>query len=118
MGSDDRELREVRAARNQSLFREVNERVESLVHEFDPGERINFICECANSDCKRHIEMTMQEYETVRLNSTHFAISSGHDAGAVDAVVARYDRFWIVEKLGEGADIAIATDPRHRHAGD
>jgi hypothetical protein len=41
---------ENRRARNEALFREVNERIEDISREFaasdQPAERISFVCEC------------------------------------------------------------------------
>ena len=42
------DLQRERAAKNQSLFREVNERIEDLDH---TSTFIEFICECANEEC-------------------------------------------------------------------
>ncbi len=109
----DQPLRDVRAARNQALFRQVNERVEAIAHGFEPKEPINFVCECSNPECTRHVELTLAEYEDVRADSTHFAIYPGHDSpDDVDIVVSRSERFWVVEKVGQGATVARATDAR------
>jgi hypothetical protein len=65
-----------RLARNESLFREVNERIEYLA---EVNERIDyraegaankFVCECSNTDCISTIELTVAEYEHVRSNPT------------------------------------------------
>jgi hypothetical protein len=37
----------------------------------------------------------------------------GHETPAVEVVIARYERFQVVEKdHGEPAELALATDPR------
>jgi hypothetical protein len=52
---DDRQGdRAVRAAQNQSLFREVNERIEELGESFGTHAR-EWLCECAHSDCFEQI---------------------------------------------------------------
>ena len=57
-----RERRKDRLARNEALFREVNERVREV------GERagldmIDFICECGDAGCTAAVSLTESEYE-------------------------------------------------------
>jgi hypothetical protein len=52
-----------RLARNQALFREVNERIETIAGD---SETVEFVCECSNPDCISTIELKMGEYERVR----------------------------------------------------
>lgn len=61
------EARQIAAARNQSLYREVNERVRSL----DSGwmsmsDEVGFVCECADESCALPLTLTLAEYEAVR----------------------------------------------------
>jgi hypothetical protein len=44
-----------RDARNQALFREVNERIEQLPEELGADEHDRLICECGNTDCMKPI---------------------------------------------------------------
>ncbi len=100
---------DVKGARNQSLFREVNERIEDLV---EPSTRPEFLCECAADACTAVIEMSLEEYEVVRSDPRRFPIQPGHDVPEIERVVEENERFAVVEKLPGGREIAEATDPR------
>jgi hypothetical protein len=102
--------RAVRTARNESLFREVNERVKALNEAFDALSRnAEWICECGNTVCLEPIQMAREEYEAVReRGSDHFFVKpdAAHVVPDVDAVVERHDRYWVVQKMGVAAEIA------------
>jgi len=105
------EMRKDRLARNETLFREVNERVQEV------GERagldmIDFICECGDADCTAAVSLTESEYEQIRADPLLFAILPGHAMPEVEDVVSEGGRFQVVRKHEEEEDIARATDPR------
>ena len=100
-----------RAARNEALFRQVNERIKETNERFS-GADGEFHCECSHAGCDRMITMTFDEYEVVRANPRRFALIDGHEDLAIERVVGRTDRFATVEKIGEGSDVAEALDPR------
>jgi hypothetical protein len=108
--------REDRIARNEALFRSVNERVRELVTTI--GERseavASFVCECGTADCTATVELTVAEYERVRADPTHFFVVAGHESAGVEEVVERHDRYDVVRKHPGEAQIAIDTDPRPR----
>jgi len=100
-------------ARNESLFREVNERIRRVNEHLVDGEAADFICECGDDDCTQPVSLTLPEYEGVRRDGTHFVIVPDHVVLDVERVVARNDRFAVVEKTDpEAARIADARDPR------
>jgi hypothetical protein len=105
-----------RLAQNETLFREVNERVEEVASGFadrDEEDRpIGFVCECGRRDCTESIEATRAQYEAVRSNPLRFLVLPGHEDEEVERVVERTDRFVVVVKLGEGARLAAEQDPR------
>ena len=94
-----------RLARNQSLFREVNERIQYLgeVNErigySAEGATSEYVCECSNTECISTIELTVVEYERVRSNPTWFVIKPDHDLAQIERVVSRDDGFAVVERL-------------------
>jgi hypothetical protein len=104
-----------RAARNQSLFREINERVKQLNEGFSlvlpVGE---WICECADDTCVERIELSAAEYEAVRVDGRHFLVAPGdeHVLLDVERVTERTDRYWVVEKFGIAGEMADRFDPR------
>ena len=101
-----------RLGRNESLFREVNERISELNQSFQVDGRADFLCECSRTDCKEPVSISLAEYEDVRESPTRFFVVLGHEDASVERVVARNDRYVTVEKLGEAADEAEDLDPR------
>ncbi|HKI22681.1 MAG TPA: hypothetical protein VKA24_04605 [Gaiellaceae bacterium] len=107
------EDRTERAGRNQTLFREVNERLQGLAETFQHvTETSSFACECADLRCTAMINLRLSEYEAVRSHPNQFAVLPGHVYPDVEDVVAEHDRYVIVSKLGVGAEIAEKTYPR------
>jgi hypothetical protein len=104
--------REERIAENESFFREVNERIDEVLTATVDREMIRFVCECGDSSCTERIPMTHDEYEAVRLESTTFAVHPGHVIPDVETVVLETDRFSVVRKQGDAADVVEDTDPR------
>ena len=103
---------EDRAARNETLFRSVNEQIEKLGQV--SGERFTaFVCECSDGTCAEQVQLTVAEYEHVRSESRWFAIVPGHLTEQIEHVVQTNDRYLIVEKdTPAAAEIAEATDTR------
>jgi hypothetical protein len=100
-------------ARNEALFREVNERIEDVQEGFAAQGRTDFLCECGSEDCTQPISLTLAEYEQIRRNPKHFVVLPGHDVVDLERVVERRDRYAVVEKLpGAPAKIALKRDPR------
>jgi uncharacterized protein (UPF0128 family) len=109
--------REERLARNEALFREVNERVAEVVTRFieveTKGEAVDFACECGRAGCAEPIAMTLAEYEAIRAVSTHFAVVPEHEQLEVEVVIERNPTYFVVEKREEDAqEVARETDPR------
>jgi hypothetical protein len=101
-----------RQGRNESLFREVNERIADLNQTFQVEGRSEFLCECSREDCHDPVSISIDEYEDVRQSSTHFFVLPGHEDLSVERIITQTDRFVVVEKLGEAADEADDLDPR------
>lgn len=98
-----------RAARNQSLFREVNERVALLNEMFEELTPYgSWACECASVDCLERIPMTLGEYEALRESPIRFAVlpSEAHVIPEVEHVVEKTERYWVVEKTGTAGEMA------------
>jgi hypothetical protein len=112
VSADDREQRRKhQIARNEALFREVNERVDE-VSGGRSTEMTEFLCECGNAECTEAIALRDEEYERVRSDPLLFAIRPGHEIPDVEDVLDSNERFRIVRKhAGEGV-IARLTDPR------
>jgi hypothetical protein len=103
-----------RVARNEALFRQVNERVRDVSQAFatlDPSA-VEFVCECGLQDCTEPISLRLHEYEAVRAVPTHFFVLPDHVIPEVEHVVADRGAYVIVNKLPGEQEIAQATDPR------
>jgi hypothetical protein len=99
-------------ARNQALFREVNERIEQLAMGSDGGHD-SYICECGNPRCAEPMKLTPAEYEALRKHANRFAVLPDHVNPAVETVVEQRGRYSVVETLADEASrIARETDPR------
>jgi hypothetical protein len=98
-----------RLARNQTLFREVNERLLKMAN--GDGEFIPFLCECSRRDCAETISLGLDEYNTVRSDPRAFVIVDGHETPEVEIVVESHSRYVVVRKMN-GAAFAIESDPR------
>jgi hypothetical protein len=112
MSSDSADVREVRLARNQSLFRSVNERLEKVAQQYTALAPLGFVCECAITDCSRHLELTREEYEAIRKNPTRFLVLPDHVFPEVEVVVEDRGQYVIVEKIGRAGRVAGAADVR------
>src|SRR5437588_5077503 len=106
-------MRERSKARNEELFRNVNEQIEALSQTVEPDDPLmEYLCECDRQDCYEKVKATRAEYESVRSDPTHFIVSLGHQDPSVERVFASNDRFLVVEKHGAAARDAHETDPR------
>src|SRR3954465_11321337 len=109
--SAELDVQRVRAAKNQSLFREVNERIEDLSRS---GQLATFVCECCNDTCEESLPMTVDEYEHIRSKSNSFFVLPGHDVPEVEEIIETGDRYLVVAKRGAGTEVAVNLDPRTR----
>jgi hypothetical protein len=103
------EIQAVKAAQNQSLWREVNERILAVA-----PERVEFICECADLDCGKTLRLSVAEYEHIRSSPVRFPIALGHDVPQVEDVVEENDHYVVVQKRGIAGEVSAKLDPRSR----
>jgi hypothetical protein len=105
--------RKERAARNETLFRSVNEELKDLAASFQHvSNESPYTCECSDSECIERLWLSMDEYEAIRAVPNHFAVLPGHVDRELETVVRETDRYVVVAKIGEAAAIADETDPR------
>lgn len=98
-----------RKARNEALFREVNERIEKVVEDAANPE---FLCECADEDCCETLELSIAEYEAIRRSPVRFPVKPGHSDPEVERVVEEHEQYVVAEKRGRAAEIVRERDPR------
>ena len=90
--------RDVKAARTESLFRGVNERIAETVERFG-AEEAAFVCECGDPNCTERIHATLDEYEDVRSDGAQFLIVEEHVDPEIERVEKRTGRFALVQKV-------------------
>jgi hypothetical protein len=114
MGPSDADTaRDDRAARNEALFRRVNERLEEVNEGFQlVTDNAEFVCECATIDCAELIRLSLSKYEAVRRVPTQFVVKPGHVLAEQERVVERSEDYVIVEKIGRAGERARQLDPR------
>ena len=106
--------REQRLAQNEALFREVNERVETLAHQLGPNVPYEFLCECANAECTFRLTLPLKVYESVRAEPQQFVVLPLHYTPEVEDLVLKEDAYWVVRKTGEAGEYVEQLDPRSR----
>src|SRR5436309_12625619 len=91
-----------RLAKNEAVFRDVNERIEEIARAPGAAGALHeFLCECVNGDCYERVQLSLTEYEQVRSDATHFVVVPGHVDGTIERLIRETERFAVVEKHGE-----------------
>jgi hypothetical protein len=98
-----------RVAMNEATFRQINEGVRAAESAAGP---IAFVCECGRLGCNRLIRLRREEYERVREHPRRFAIVPGHEIPEVEDVIERHERYAVIQKHADTADVVERSDPR------
>jgi hypothetical protein len=102
-----------RLARNEAVFRDVNEQIESLNEMGARMRRFPVVCECAAESCAETMFVEHAFYESVRAHSERFIVKSGHVRSEVDDVVDGAGEMLVVaKKPGRPREVADETDAR------
>jgi hypothetical protein len=106
----------VRIARNDATFRLANERIAETAAEQGIDELVPFVCECAEPRCTEIIQLSLDEYESVRSEPVQFLNAHGHERAARGRarIVAEHDGYVVVAKIGRAGEVAQALDPREQ----
>lgn len=108
--------RQKRIVNSETSFRDINERLKAgLLQVRHTPDLLEFICECGNRLCEAAVSVTFDEYEAVRGDSRRFLVLPGHVFPEAERVVARNERYEVVEKFGAAAEVTDAAD--HRELG-
>jgi len=105
--ASDKTRRE-RLAHNEALDRQLNERKAEWMEE--GLATAGFRCECATLHCGARFRLSPKRWQEVHFRSDRFLVAPGHVAAEIEVVVEESPDYWIVEKQGEAAKIAEATD--------
>lgn len=99
--------REARAARNQALFRAVNEQMRELNAALASlSETYAIACECADTGCVATLNIREAAYLDVRSSPRQFVVLRGHVVAGIETVVAENDGYVVVEKVGTAGEVA------------
>jgi hypothetical protein len=110
MSGDER-----KRAENEATFRDANEQIRAAERELDPPlERVPYICECHDVQCREQIRLTAAEYERIREDGATFAVARGHPTNG--DTVEEYEQYLVVRKPDGGGEVARALDPRGEDA--
>jgi len=112
VGLDERLTRQ---ARNEALFREVNERIAQLgssAQAWSPDGTVEFLCECGvEGGCGQRVRVPIQTYERVRQQDDRFVVRPGHETPELERAVDWTDDYVVVDKV-PAAEPYVADDPR------
>jgi hypothetical protein len=111
----DLDERYARQARNESLFREVNERIAKLgerAEAWSPGGTIDFLCECGvGGGCGQRVRVPVDVYERARAQDDRFVVRPGHETPEIERAVEWSDDYVVVDKI-PAAEPYVEDDPR------
>jgi hypothetical protein len=106
------DAREERLAKNEVIFRDLNERIAGVAAPHSDGHVYEFLCECSNADCTLRLPLTLAAYEVVRAVPTRFVVGPGHELPEIEEVLFRCDGYQVVKKHGDAAEFVAQEDPR------
>ena len=112
MGLDERLARQ---AQNESLFREVNERIASLGEKaqvWSPDGTFEFMCECGErGGCGQRVRVPLDVYERTRSQDDRFVVRPGHETPELERAVEWTSEYVVVDKI-PAAEPYVEDDPR------
>jgi hypothetical protein len=103
-----------KVARNQAMYRQVNEQIEDLNEAFsEMSGGFLVVCECGDAMCTEQITLSRQTYEKTRTNPAQFLVRPGHQVADVEEIITTEAEYMVVEKHeGTPAQLAEEADPR------
>ena len=109
------EERFARQARNESLFREVNERIAELGENAQaslPDGTVEFLCECGEEGgCGLRVRVPVDVYQRVRSQDDRFLVRPGHETPEIERAIEWTDEYVVVDKV-PAAEPFVEDDPR------
>jgi hypothetical protein len=86
-----------RAARNEEVFRDINERIEQGAEQHGVEAPLSFRCGCGQASCVTTIDVPPTKYERVVNERYHFILIPGHEQSGIERIVERRGRYIVVE---------------------
>ena len=105
------------AARNEEIFRAINERIEEGAKQHGVEQLLPFHCECATAACVETLGLPPGEYDRIASHPARFVVVPGHEDARVETVVESHSAYLVVEKTGEARAEIERDHPRSRHQG-
>jgi hypothetical protein len=102
---------ELKIARTEARFRNVNERIAETALEIG-ADQAELVCECADPECGERFHAPLDDYEEVRADGARFLIVAEHEEPPHERVIDSRPGFRIVEKLRGVAAAARRLNPR------
>jgi hypothetical protein len=96
-----------RIARNESIFRRVNEAIAQVSNDLEDrswtpnGNEVEFHCECGREGCLERFSMSVEAYEAAHRERDRFVLVPAHVASSIENVVERDDAYVVVDKQRE-----------------
>lgn len=101
------QAREVRAGRNQAVFRAVNEKMAALNAAFaEAVGTFSIACECDDLLCVELIEIAPEDYWAVRAEPRRFVVCVDHVDPDVEVVVQQSPGYAVAEKFAAAGETA------------
>jgi hypothetical protein len=105
-------------ARNEDLFRSVNNEIEQVAErQGTDSHEYEFFCECSDRSCTERVTVTLAEYARARDDPKRFLVVKGHVIQEIEHVVAAADDHVLIEKDGHAGKVAIELDEGGRASG-
>jgi hypothetical protein len=89
------------AARVQLLYRQVNERIQSVgagIFGMAADEPLSIVCECLDPSCVKRVEISAYDLGRLRSSPAVFIVLPGHETPENEEVLERHDGFLVVVK--------------------
>ena len=103
--------RQKRVAKNEAVFRLINEQMQEGHAQFALHGPQEYVCECSDIQCTDRVYLTQDEYQRVRSNARRFFVVPGHELPDIENVVETYANYAVVEKFGVAGEIAEDHEP-------
>ena len=85
----------------EDVFRNANDRIADMAAELEWRDPLPFLCECSDKRCFAQLQITLEQYDSLRAHSERYLMKPGHQlSGGV--ILEQTDRVTVAEKLYAG----------------
>ena len=93
-----------RAARNEEVFRNVNDQIEKAADLHGRDVPLRFHCECGQASCFETIELMPYPYDRISEHGYRFIVLNGHEEQSIERFIEKHDGWLVVEKFGDARE--------------